>query len=128
MAEPMKTTTRVNKVSPSMAERLQNAARVASASMQNVAPLNQNALNRAIKKAEEFTDWNNHNEARITLTKFFKYDDLTQSYKQIQKEHHEAGSLTRDLYERRMNNDRIFDERVREQYGEDVLRKIRRGL
>ena len=128
MAEPKKTTTKVNNISPSMAARLQEAGRVASASMQKVAPLDMNKLNKAVAKAEEQTDWNYHDDSRLTLSKFFKYDDLTKEYNNIKKEHLAAHSLTQELYDRRNAADRKFYERVREQYGEDVLRKVRSGL
>ena len=111
-----------------MAARLQAAGKAASESMQKTAPLDMNGLNRAIRKAEEETDWNFHTPARMTLSRFFKYDDLTNSYKKIWNEQLEAGSLTQDLYERRQAADQALYERIREQYGEDVLRKVRSGL
>lgn len=128
MAEPMKTTTKVNTISPSMAERLQAAGKVASESMRKTEPIDMRGLDKAIKKAEEQTDWNYHDDSRLTLSKFFKYDDLTKKYNDIKKKHNAAGSLTKDLYEQRNAADDAFYERVREQYGEDILRRVKRGL
>lgn len=90
--------------------------------------LNTSSLNRAIRRAADQTNWNDHTGARRTIAKFFKYDDLVKRYDEVSKLHEEAGYLTSDLRDVREAIDETMDFRIRRDYGEDVLKRINRGF
>lgn len=85
-------------------------------------------LNRAIGRAASMTDNNYHQEARRVLSRAFGYDDLTSEYSSIIREHERAGRLTQPLSEREDNADNELFRRIRMQYGDDILRRVYRGL
>ena len=93
-----------------------------------VLSVNKKSLNRAVKKAYDLTNWNDHTGARRTMAKFFKYDDLVKRYDEVSKLHEEAGSLTSELRDVRDAIDETMDFRIRRDYGEDVLKQVYKGL
>ena len=90
--------------------------------------IDNNKLNRAIRTAARMTDWNDHTGARRTYSKLFGYDDLTARYDELSRLHMEAGHLTSDLRDVRDAIDETMYGRIRRDYGEDMLRRIERGL
>ena len=85
-------------------------------------------LNRAVGTAARMTDSNYHQYARRVLSRAFGYDDLTSEYSSIIREHERAGHLTQPLSERVDNADNEMFRRIRMQYGNDILRRVYRGL
>lgn len=106
--------------------KIEQGASVSASASQRV--LNPRAFTRAVNRAIRQTDENYHTEALQTFTRHFKYNDLTKELNQIHKEHLAAGSLTQDLWERRSRVMNELENRVRRDYGEDVLRRVRQGL
>lgn len=90
--------------------------------------VNQRAFSRAVNRAARLTDENYHTESLMVFSRHFKYDDLTKELKAIDKEHNAAGHLTRELYERRTRAMNTMFDRIRNEYGEDTLRKVSKGL
>ena len=90
--------------------------------------VNKKSLNRAVKKAYDLTEWNNHNEALQVFSKYFKYDDITRGLKDNLKAHNEAGHLTQELYEQRNGLSNELFSRIKRDYGEDVLKQVYKGL
>lgn len=85
-------------------------------------------LNRAIGRAAHYTDINYHQGARRVLSRAFGYDDLTNEYSSIMREHERAGHLTSDLNDRVNEADKELFRRIRMQHGDGVLRRVYRGL
>ena len=92
------------------------------------ATLSNRALNRAVADAAEMTDWNNHSGAIRTFTTHFKYNDLTSRLDRIIKEHNRLGHLPAELYDERYEILQEMLNRVRNEYGENVLRKVNSAL
>ena len=70
------------------------------------------------------TDNNNHSEVRVSMSKFFGYEDLNKEYKSILSEHRKVGYLDYDLYSKRNSLDEKFRKRIKKDYGEGVLRML----
>lgn len=78
-------------------------------------------LNRAIGRAARYTDENYHSEALRSLTRHFGYTDLTGELDNIIR-------TGENGYERRMPVYDEFIRRVRNDFGESVVRRVYRGL
>lgn len=90
--------------------------------------VNERSFGRAVRKWAQMTDENRHGEVRQSIAKYFKYEDLENEYKEINKEHNRAGYLSRELYDRRFANDDKLYKRIRKEYGEGVLNRVYSGL
>ena len=102
----------------------------ASATERAVQPktIDAKAFNRAINKATNQTDWNDHNGSIRTITKFFKYDDLTKKMDGIIATHEDLGHMPQNLMEerRKVMND-LYD-RVERDYGKEIRKKVYNAL
>lgn len=118
MPEPPKNMQSTAKVGTTASERAQAPTKTISS----------RSLSRAVNRAAELTDWNNHTEARRTFAKAFKYDDLNERYKALDRDHRSLGHLSKELYERRTAIDDDLFGRIRSEYGEETLRRVYQGL
>ena len=105
------------------------AARVKGSSKANAEnavrkTLKESSLRSAIRRWDRMTDENEHSKVRVSISKYFGYDDLHKSYSDIYKEHERAGRLTHDLYERRSSLDDELRKRLTRDYGESVRRRV----
>lgn len=126
MAEPRSKLSRRN-------ESLNRASRRALAGMETqgvsrVATVDAGALRRAVSRASSYTDSNYHNYSLRVFSRLFKYDDLTSDLDQLIREHERLGHMSGDMMERRTRIYRELLDRVGRDYGDDVVRNIRKGL
>ena len=82
------------------------------------------SLNRTLGRVGRYTDENYHNEARLTLSKYFKYNDLTKRYNRYTQ----GDGMTMDDLNDRYKADQELYNRIKKDYGEGVLRKVQQKL
>lgn len=82
----------------------------------------------AITRAHNYTDDNDHNRARATVSKAFGYNDLDKNYRDIERNWERAGSMTPELINRRNTYDDELERRIRRDYGDRGLKAYQRGL
>ena len=81
-------------------------------------------LRNAVMRWDRMTDNNNHSEVRVSMSKFFGYDDLNKEYKSILNEHRKVGYLSYELYSKRSALDEKLRKRIKKDYGGGVLRML----
>ena len=94
-----------------------------------LADLNSRKFKSAITRAHNYTDDNFHQVASATAAKAFGYNDIEKEFRQIEKEHEEAGSLSavRNGRERVNALEREIEARIRRDYGEEGIRAWNRA-
>lgn len=89
--------------------------------------VNSRSFKRAVTRAHNYTEDNYHSLASATMAKAFGYNDMEKEYRDIEKRHIRAGSLTPELYERRNKADNEMEKRIKRDFGEQGIRAWNRG-
>ena len=86
------------------------------------------SFNRAMGRVGYYTDINYHNEAYRGVSKYFKYDDLTDRYNKVIKQYNKDDYMTqKNINTKNKIDDELFA-RIKEDYGDDILRQVQRKL
>lgn len=88
-----------------------------------MADLNSRKFKSAITRAHNYTDDNFHQVASATAAKAFGYPDIEKGFRQIEKEHEKAGSLSgvKNGIERRDALEAELETRIKRDYGKRGL-------
>ena len=118
----------------SSSQRINNRYQTTNRTQESPAPttmadLNSRKFKAAVTRAHNYTDDNFHQVASATMAKAFGYPDIEKEFRQIEKEHESAGSLSavRNGRERVRALEDEIEKRIRRDYGDAGIRAWSKG-